>query len=246
MTNDFWRLKRKKNIGLRLQPLRLRPINVPEFKDTDKDKIPDRFDCEPYNPSAQGVLHYVKGVMQKREAPRIQARAEDLMSEGDHMIKTGMELGDNEMVKAGEELMQIAYQMQEAGQVEYTEGERILQEEGEAIKKDIRKGLRIQPEYYKSARRYAEGPSRIPRITRPRRLLPEEKLSPNFQQSSIFPNTAPYRPISEAQAMPKVPLITSPFAQRMRIGQPYVFPRPYSPFRPHFVGARRGEEYYEE
>ena len=262
---DFWKLKRKKNIGLLYQPLKLKPINAPRFKDTDRDKIPDRYDCAPRNPHRQGVLHYVKGALQKREAPKVQARAEDLMSEADHyiqqgnfFIKKGQEEFNEDLIEYGEQLraqgekmMQQALKLQEEAQVSFTQGEALAQREAEAIKKDVKKGLKIKPEYYKSARKYVEGPA-VPRISRPRRLLPEEKLSPNFQQSSVFgPMVCPYRPLGVRQCLPKLGMITSPFAQRMRTGQPYVFPRPYSSFKPVFAvfkppARRREVDYYEE
>ena len=74
-----------------------------------------------------------------------------------------------------------------------------------------------------------------------RRLTPEEKLSPNFQQTSVFGKyVCPYRPISVQQAIPKLPLISSPYIDRIRRGESYQTPR--TPlFYPQFVGRGQFE-----
>ena len=138
----------------------------------------------------------------------------------------------------GEKIQRAEEKMHRAGVVVEDYAER--QKFGENIKA----GMKFKPGAGRAMKRFSKGSGRPPIRTRPRRLSPEEKLSPNFQQKSVFPNTSPYRPLSVAQTMPKLAMITSPAAERMRSGERWKYPQQPRAFMPPFlkIGLRRQQQ----
>lgn len=171
MIQDFWKIRKMefKPLQIKLLSQKCKPL-----KDTDRDTVPDVFDCAPRNPNKQGIGHVIKGTIQKRKSPKLMAKAQDIMStaqyyidEGNIIIQKGEETMDDAMVEygnqvksEGETLMQQALKMEEQAQLGYSSGEQLQQREKEVIKRNIREGLKLKKR--KSSKKTSTKGSDIP------------------------------------------------------------------------------------
>jgi hypothetical protein len=253
MIEDFWKTRRLKFSPIKMMPIRVKGFGLVPRKDSDFDGVPDYKDCKPYNPLRQDLSDYEQADMLTRLSDEVEEPTEKqhksiYVFDGKRWFFVGSYEDNNQLDTIIEgfraEFPQVLVDADPNLEGALNRGEfaekvgRVKQYAHErGFAKNIKRGLQIKkvPKIKRTAT------LRIRGFQGERRLTPEEKLSPNYQEESVFgKGVVPYRPISTAQAMPKTKFVGSPYIDRLRRGEQYQTPK-QPQFSPQFFGRGQFE-----